>query len=264
MGLTHLEFKQTQIADEFGLFKAVINIVDRKKGLLAEWPPARLDVWLDLIRDDAEINATNLFDAVDIEWQQPQFDDDIMNESINAPDLNESLNSSRISINLTAMKEAILGKSNERSFKTIRNIFNVPFSPTNKNNEMLKSALVKSEVVKKRLMYDDDQKKTRKSPTNSPGLAAAAAQTRQRKFDIQAHTYLKDLRKTILKFKKMCQDENNWTSDSMRQPEQARTTRLLQSIDQMEQISNDIKNTLYADDDLESAKTPKSVRFLLD
>lgn len=267
------------MADEFGLFKAIIHIVDRQNCLLAEWPPARLDVWLDLIRDDSEINAQNLFDCVDIEWRQPlDDDDDILNGNsiLNTSELNESLNSSRISLNLTAMKEAILGKSNERSFKTIRNLFNVPFSPTNKNTNMLKSALVNNEVAKKRLVYDDNDKLSapviRKSPINSPGLVAAAAQTKQRKFDTQSQIYLKDLRKTILKFKKMCQEQNNcensWTigtgSDSNRQHTATRANQLLQSIEQMEQISVDIKNILNSDKDFESARTPKSVRFLLD
>ncbi|GAB0096762.1 Kinesin-like protein [Sergentomyia squamirostris] len=94
VGAKEIEFRQSQVCDEFGLFRAVVNIVDRKHRRVAEWPPARLDVWLEMMRDVEEVEPDQIFDCMEIEWKT--FDG--MNESI----LNESLNSGkRISLNLS-------------------------------------------------------------------------------------------------------------------------------------------------------------------
>lgn len=277
LGLGHFEFMQTQVADELGMFKAVINIIDKELCLVAEWPPARLDVWLDIIRDSECVDAASLFSCVDIEWQE-HFEDANDQQKSNSPDLNESLNSSRISLNLNAVKEAILGKGAENTFKSIRNIFTAPFSPSNKKDSMLKSALSNqanqknnAELTKKRLMYDDDappEKSTRRSPPNldqatSPGLTAAAAQTRQRRFEVQAQSLFKDLRKTTLKFKKVCYDHTGGENNPQLN---VTATRLMQSLEQIEAISNEIRHQLNGNDKLaaSASKSPKSVRFLVD
>lgn len=272
LGLRQFEFMQTQVADELGIFKAVINILDKEQNMIAEWPPARLDVWLDIIRETDSVDADTLFNCVDIEWQE-HFEDAQDKQRSEAPDLNESLNSSRISLNLNAVKEAILGKAHENTFKTIRNMFTSPFSPSKKKESMLKSALenqvnkkAPTELSKKRLIYDEDAAPPQKSiddshpagPNASPGLAAAAAQTRQRRFEEQAQTLFKDLRKTTLKFKKLCYDQTHCENV----PQLSTTSlMLMQSLEQIESISNEMRHHLNR---LGDKKSPKSVRFYVD
>lgn len=276
LGLRQFEFTQTQVADELGIFKAVINIHDKEQNMIAEWPPARLDVWLDIIRETDSIDADTLFNCVDIEWQE-NFEDAQDRQRTDSPDLNESLNSSRISLNLNAVKEAILGKGPENTFKTIRNMFTAPFSPSKKKESMLKSALANqvnqkatTELTKKRLIYDEDpstDKPLEGSHSSrlitSTGLAAAAAQTLQRKFDEQAQALFKDLRKTTLKFKKLCYDQTHGENHPQLN---VTASSLMQSLEQIEAISNEMRHNLnrLGDKSHSDAKSPKSVRFCVD
>lgn len=272
LGLGQFEFTQTQVADDLGFFKAVINIIDKTQNLIAEWPPARLDVWLDIIRDtDSVDSAGALFSCVDIEWQE-QFADAEDRHRTDSPDLNESLNSSRISLNLNAVKEAILGRASENTFKTIRNMFTAPFSPSKKKESMLKSALanqanqksVTTEVLtKKRLIYDEDAATDKAVAQTSPGLAAAASHTRHRLFEEQSHALLKDLRKTTLKFKKLCYDHLH--SENVPQLD-GTSSQLMQSLEQIEAISNEMRHQLNRMNDrtASASKSPKSVRFCVD
>lgn len=270
LGIDYLEFKQTQISDEFGMFKAVINIVDCDRCLIAEWPPARLDVWLDIIRDNDDVTIETLFDSVDIEWQDNHEAGHFPVATANA-DANDSLNSSRISVNLNAMKEAILGKSADNSFKNIRKIFNSPFNSP-KPSHMLQSAITNNELSKKRLQYEDESKnspKCHKVSRKSP--AEHADKTKHRRFEMAAHSYLKEIRKNTLKFKALCQEytnDENLCNNLDRSIEHADsipdTMRLLQSLEQMENLTVEIRNTLNPDRDQTTARTPKSVRFLLD
>lgn len=103
LGLQHLEFRQTQSPDEFGLLRTVILVVDKQQSLKAEWPIARLGVWLDLQRDaPAEKRQTtaSIFQSVEVDWQPLDAE---LNET-----LNDTHNSSRIALNLSAMKDVLL------------------------------------------------------------------------------------------------------------------------------------------------------------
>ncbi|XP_017019227.1 kinesin-like protein KIF14 [Drosophila kikkawai] len=106
-----LEFRQTQTPDEFGLLRTVILILDKQRGLKAEWPTARLGVWLDMVRDSAaelpdKQNARNIFQSVEVDWEPLDAD---LNET-----LSETHNSSRIALNLSAMKDVLLNKPLKR------------------------------------------------------------------------------------------------------------------------------------------------------
>uniref|UniRef100_A0A1B0D7P7 Uncharacterized protein n=1 Tax=Phlebotomus papatasi TaxID=29031 RepID=A0A1B0D7P7_PHLPP len=93
IGLMDYEFRQSQVCDELGLFRAVVNIVDRGKRQVAEWPPARLEVWLNMMRE-AEMEPAKVFDCMEMDWKPL----DETNENA----LNESINSGkRISLNLS-------------------------------------------------------------------------------------------------------------------------------------------------------------------
>lgn len=287
------------MSDEFGIFKAVINIIDCDRALIAEWPPARLDVWLDIIREnDDVITADNLFDCVDIEWEENYEDPDptSMDPTHNAasgtgtpttttnPTANDSLNSSRISLNLNAMKEAILGKSVDDKFRTIRNIFSggSPKSVARKSPaaDMLKSALANNnEVLKKRLLYEDDEVQNKSAPPkqmrqqpSSPGLIAAAAQTRHRRFQMTAQSCLKEIRNNTNKLKTLCEDfvsdenvrEDIRTNNNEQQQQRIPDDTALHILEQMEQLTSDLRHAIFADPTTATSRTPKSVRFLLD
>uniref|UniRef100_A0A1B0FRJ8 Kinesin-like protein n=1 Tax=Glossina morsitans morsitans TaxID=37546 RepID=A0A1B0FRJ8_GLOMM len=98
------EFKHSQVADEFGmLFQTKILIIDKPNQLVAEWPLARLQVWLDIMRDIEHFDSDNCFNSVDIEWKLMEAD---LDES-----LNNSYNSSGIAIDLKAYKGNSLRES---------------------------------------------------------------------------------------------------------------------------------------------------------
>lgn len=69
---------------------------------MAEWPPARLDVWLDMVRE-ADFDKQRLFDCVETVWLDWE-EVDRLDESFGG----DSMNSSRIGLNLSAMKEKLL------------------------------------------------------------------------------------------------------------------------------------------------------------
>lgn len=116
LGLKQLEFRQTQSPDEFGLLRTVILIVDKQESLKAEWPIARLGVWLDLQRDAPTPNGSKLettksiFQSVEVDWQPLDAE---LNET-----LNDTHNSSRIALNLSAMKDVLL---KQQPLKRIQN-----------------------------------------------------------------------------------------------------------------------------------------------
>lgn len=209
-----------------------------------------------------------MFDCVDIEWEEnyEEPSSPTLNAPLNAPAAaNDSLNSSRISLNLNAMKEAILGKSVDDKFRTIRNIFSKSSgSPSTaaKKPDMLKSALTNTEVQRKRLLYEDEgvlHNRAAKTPHQSPGLRAAAAQSRQRRFEVTAQACVKEIRKNTTKlktlFEELKNDENVQTANS---------DRLFAIMEQMEQLTVDLRNALNSTDPPPASRTPKSVRFLLD
>lgn len=235
------------------MFKAVVNIIDKRKNRIAEWPTARLNVWLDLIRDNSDICAANIFDSVDIAWTD-------RSEDI---ELNESLNSSRISLNLSAMKDALLGKPTKSCFKSPRPKL-TPWSEhaSNDKRKTGKPASTTIQNTKKRLVYDDwesidsiaiDETKNESSvltstPTDQP-------------FEMLAQQNLRDLRKSTLKLKKVCHQNSNENVETTRR---TAIDRILNAVEDIEGLTNDIRRMLKDMDNEPVCKTPKSVRFILD
>lgn len=257
------------MADEFGLFKAVVNIIDRKNNRIAEWPTARLNVWLDLIRDSSDITAENVFCSVDVNWSEH-------NEHV---ELNESLNSSRISLNLSAMKDALLGKPAKSCFKAIRSKFS-PWSErkqavhNNNRKEQLETnerdTLVEYsspyQQTKKKLTYEDSNDSTDslklKDPLPNFNDALSASTPTDETFETQAYHQLRDLRKATMRMKKLCHSNANENSDAHKQ---TIAGNILTAVEDIEHLTNEIRRMLK---DLNTApnvtKTPKSVRFILD
>lgn len=250
LGLNY-EFVQTQVADEFGLFKAVVNIIDKRKNRVAEWPTARLNVWLDLIRDNGDINAKNVFDSVDIAWSDRSED----------VELNESLNSSRISLNLSAMKDAWLGKPTKSCFKSPRTKLS-PW-PERESNDKLAATSIQN--TKKRLVYDDWEssdnlaiESTNKS-TMEPFVSTSTPTDQS--FEMLAQHNLRDVRKAALKLKKVCHQNSNENVETARR---MTIDRVLNAVESIEGLTNDIRRMLKDLDAEPVCKTPKSVRFILD
>lgn len=246
LGLNY-EVVQTQVADEFGLFKAVVKIIDKSNNRYAEWPTARLSVWLDLIRNNSDITAENAFYSIDINWLERE--DEV--------ELNESLNSSRISLNLSAMKDALLGKPMKSCFKTLRS----KFSPWSDKKQSNTNSPKQNEQIKKKLSFDEnddinecDNKISDKTSTSTPN---------DKTFEEKAQHYLRDLRKVTLGMKKLFHEEQN--KENIRLNEQRPTETVLKSLEQIEQITNDIRHLLKStENETELCKTPKSVRFKFD
>lgn len=246
---------QGQIADEFGLFKAVVKILDRTANRYAEWPTARLTVWLDLMRENFDVTADSAFDAVDIQWMAME------EENV----LNESLNSSRISLNLSAMKDAILGKPMKSRFEALRQKFS-PWSEkkqrtSNSNTEYQQTpkkplGTITKGIFKEHIVLDDsiddDKVDAAVKSTSTPVLPGT--------FDQQAQQYLRDLRKTALAMKKLYHDKcknENCTANEQNVAEQ-----VVNMLEKVEHMTNDIRHLVK---NTHSKTTPKkTVRFAFD
>lgn len=258
LGLNY-EFVQTLMADESDVFKAVVKIIDRKNNRFAEWPTARLSVWLELMRDNSDVTAESAFDSVDISWS----------ESTEEIALNESLNSSRISLNLSAMKETLMGKPIKSCFKAIQNKLS-PWSSKSQSNAIQISNVTSPSVVgqssvktKKKLTYDDVEENLMGKPKKILSNVESGLSTStpvEEKFDVQAQKYLNDLRKTTIRMKKLCHNKFNENFDVKNQTVSG---KVFTALEEIEHLTHQIRH-LIKDTEPSPHKTPKSVRFILD
>ncbi|XP_064546893.1 kinesin-like protein KIF14 isoform X1 [Drosophila montana] len=170
LGLKQLEFRQTQTPDEFGLLRTVILIVDKQRSLKAEWPTARLGVWLDLQRDAAlPSSASNIFQSVEVDWQPL---DAALNET-----LNDTHNSSRIALNLSAMKDALL----KQPFKRLLSANNTPqqTSTPAKTPASGSSSSKLAQYTKRLLTYDLEEQQQQHPASSCSNLSQLAQQELQ-------------------------------------------------------------------------------------
>lgn len=248
------EFVQTLIADESDVFKAVVKIIDRQKNRFAEWPTARLSVWLGLMRDNNDLTEKNAFESVDLSWH----------ENTEGIPLNESLNSSRISLNLSAMKETLFGKPIKSCFKTIQNKLS-PWSikgQSNANVQITTDSEIGLHKTKKKLAYDDfddiDDKPKKHFSNFEAGVSTSTPS--EEKFEVQAQKYLSDLRKTTIKMKKLCHNKSN---ENINVANQTIPGKVLTTLEEIEHLTNEIRHMIKKSES-SPRKTPKSVRFILD
>lgn len=238
------EFAQTQTADEFGQFAVVVNVIDRQSKRIAEWPTTRLTAWLDEIRNNDDITNANAFDMFDIDWL----------ERSDCIDLNESLNSSRISLDISAMKNALLIQPIKNCIENVRS----KLSPWTENRNTMPSPCF--QFTKKKLTFDDinetDESPESKKISSTPNFNES--------FETQAQNYLRELRKTTLRFKKLChQNANENCSGETTKV----ANKLLCSVEEMESLTNQMRKILKEkslDAKTSTRKTPKTVRFILD
>lgn len=239
LGLNY-EFIQTQVADEFGLFKAVVKIIDKKKNRCAEWPTARLSVWLDLIRDSSDINAENIFQSIDVCWSElPQ-----------ELGLNESLNSSRISLNLSAIKDALFGKPAKKCIKTNR--VDSPLSKPNNRTEPLNRS--DNQPVKPTLNLIEK--------FNNLAEGISTSTPTEESLIVEMQRRLRNLRKEIAGMKTICKRETDQNRDM-------RTQRVandvLKVLDEMDPLTTEIRSLLKnPDTGATPCKSTKTVRFIID
>lgn len=245
------------------VFKAVVKIIDRSNKRFAEWPTARLSVWLDIMRDNSDVTAENAFDSVDIDWS----------EDTEEIAINESLNSSRISLNISAMKETLFGEPLKSCFKTIQNKLS-PWSNKSKTNEVQNKPNSGNgndsphQRYKKKLIYDDieeedpilsDKPKKYFDCLDAENAMSTSTPTEE-KLDVQTQKYLSDLRKTTAKMRKLYQNQMNENVDVRKQQVSG---KILTALDDIERLTNEIRH-IIKNNEPSPRKTPKSVRFILD
>lgn len=234
--------------------------MDKENNRYAEWPTARLTVWLDLIRANCDVTAENVFHSVDIQWLEVE-------EEI---DVNESLNSSRISLNLSAMKDALLGKPMRSRFEALRSRFS-PWSDkkrlTNQNTESPQSPNVPIERTKRGIFTenvvlddtlggDDDVKKNISEKTSTPTPAIES-------FDQQAQQCLRDLRKSTLTMKKLFADRCK--NENCSAEEQNSADQIVSMLEKVEHLSHDIRHLVKnTHGKATPGKATKTVRFAFD
>lgn len=210
------------------------------------------------MRDSNDITADNAFDSVDIDWL----------ENTEEIAMNESLNSSRISLNLSAMKETLLGKPMKSCFKSIQN----KLSPWSFRSQS-KSNVINSQdspVQKKKLLFSDFEEEhngnaaanqpsnaTPKKPFENFGSATSTSTPSADKYQAKLDTYLNDLRKTMTKLKNLYQNDENL------EMKENNNQKVLPVLTEIEQMTNELRQ-LAQKNEPSPRKTPKSVRFILD
>lgn len=256
LGLNY-EFVQTLVADESEMLKAVVKIIDRQKNRSAEWPTARLSVWLDLMRDNGNRTTENIFDSVEIKWT----------ENTEEIAMNESLNSSRISLNLSAMKDTLLTKPMKSCIRAIQTRLS-PWSPSkcqsiteNRADTVTDSTNEPMKKTPKKLTFDDDDDTLTDTPKKCIDNDLNTSTPTAEKFEVQAQKYLSELRKTTLRMKKLCHnrlDENVIVTNEML------SEKVMKALEDIEQSTNEIRRLLKNSEQASPRKTPKSVRFMVD
>uniref|UniRef100_A0A6P4ERL0 Kinesin-like protein KIF14 n=1 Tax=Drosophila rhopaloa TaxID=1041015 RepID=A0A6P4ERL0_DRORH len=228
-----LEFRQTQTPDEFGLLRTVILILDKQRGLKAEWPTARLGVWLDLVRDNAEqpekLNAKTIFQSVEVDWEPLDVE---LNDT-----LSDTHNSSRIALNLSAMKDVLLNKP-------LKRLLNVSSSS---NTPSPGSQLV--QYTKRLLTYD---------PEETPG--------NQNSFTALVHHELQMMQRSAQRLQRHC--ERALHERENQQDSGALAVSMQEALSQLDIVLNGMHTSLARAEATANVtsptKTQKAVRFLID
>lgn len=224
------------MVDEFGLFKAVVKIIDKKNSRSAEWPTARLSVWLDLLRDNNDLNAENIFQSIDIDWSEMSHD----------TGLNVSLNSSKISINLSAIKDALFTNTARSFFKGVQQKFESPRNQ--RKNEPLKGpSSPPSNLI------DKFNNLTEGTSTSTPTEESLIVDVQQR---------LQDVRKELTEIKNVFKKATNQNENLQMQ---TMANEVLNILREIEPLTAKIRTLLRnLDSETTPIKSTKTVRFILD
>uniref|UniRef100_A0A182VGP3 Kinesin motor domain-containing protein n=2 Tax=Anopheles merus TaxID=30066 RepID=A0A182VGP3_ANOME len=292
------EFKQTQVWQDEGIFRAMINIADRPNGRIAEWVPARLEYWLGIVRERDDLTADNMFEHFDLVWNEPG--DQSANESL----LQDSHNSSRISLNLSSVirgRNSIVSNpgspctatsgSTRKSQGLFKSIFSKPTTALMPADEDSERGFGRPASARKALFTDADSNDENVPSNNQQLPSTTASQSKAtvlHRFDQKAANYLKDLYGATLKLRKLCEKYQDSdappTTDGEESllpgkegrgsnAEERLASKCLESVADIERSLQTIRSVL-ADHTIKEAtisamegefgRTPKSVRFLLD
>ncbi|KFB39491.1 AGAP008035-PA-like protein [Anopheles sinensis] len=295
------EFKQTQVWQDEGIFRAMVNIVDRVNGRVAEWFPARLECWLGFVRDRDDLTADNMFEPVDLVWN------DAGDQSANESLLQESHNSSRISLNLGSVKDAILGRHSlvsNSSTTSCGSPSTGPVGNSRKSQGLLKSMFTKASMdaaneharaaggSARKALFTGPDDNDENIPSNCQRTSATKAAP-PRRFDQKASQYLRDIHLATLKLRKLCEKQQDSAGDMMdvdgesghredaqkesrhqsRDFDEALANQCLESIGNIERSLQTIRSALTEHNIKEATlnasesdygRTPKAVRFLLE
>lgn len=210
------------------MFHSKVLIFDKNNQRKAEWPTARLEVWLDIVRGEY-ITEESVFESVDIEWE-------IHNDDENMP--NESLNSSKISLNLSLAKDFLNRGGN------VLTPNNTPASQKKTNNlnkSVLINSLQKSRNTNRLLTYDDECDEN---------------EYRAEEFEELARKYISAMQKNTSKMRTLCVQFQSSNTNS-------NVEKIKKSIEEIEGQIGYMKNALISSN-TSPTKTPKLVRFFLD
>ncbi|XP_002021733.2 kinesin-like protein KIF14 [Drosophila persimilis] len=235
-----LEFRQTQAPDEFGLLRTVILILDKQRGFKAEWPIARLGVWLDLLRDnpDQTLNAHTIFQSVEVNWEPLDAD---LNET-----LSDNHNSSRISLNLSAMLKQPL-----KRLLNVSTSSNTPRQTSTPSGKTPVSPSPGSKLVQytKRLLTYDPEETTEGS-----------------QFQMLVHQELQMLQGSTQRLKRYC--ENALLERENQQDNGVLAISLQEALTRLDSVLHGMRSSLAQSEAAAGAssptKTQKAVRFLID
>ncbi|XP_055916021.1 kinesin-like protein KIF14 [Eupeodes corollae] len=242
-----LDFKQSQILDEFGFFHAVVLIIDREKKQKAEWPTARLDVWLNMLRDN-EVDRKDVFRCMDIDWKP--LAEDLDNT------LSDSLNSSRISLNLSLVKEVML----KQPYQKFPNIFSS--NSSNKKETLGKSAVMNCSLrnTKKMLTYDEQD------VGSAVDESKLTPQAPELDFSSSVNVQVRDIHRSLMKIKKLCDSFESDENNSKNISKVTTVDQVRKSVEKLDGVLQGLRITLNEGlhNETSPTKTPKSVRFLIE
>lgn len=239
------EFRQTHVADERGQFRTLIKILDHENYQTAEWPSSRLEVWLERLREnDVEptITKDNLFSCMDMEWRCDDYNPDESCMSF----VETSFNSSKISLNLSAMKDAILGTATKNRLTT---------TPTTTTTQLRTPSPVarngRPNAAVKKILFGEANENTPPPSNKTPVMGQCQRSTTKspRGFDVKARSCLRDLQVTVNKLKVVCGDGG----------QDDKCKKVARFIDEIELMLNDMK-TVLSDKEINL----KNTKFFMD
>ncbi|XP_049317707.1 kinesin-like protein KIF14 [Bactrocera dorsalis] len=264
-----VEFRHSQVLDEFGIFHTVVLLHDKLHQRKAEWPIARLNVWLDMVRNNEDLNSHNVFNCVDMNWEPLEGDD--------CATISDSLNSSRISLNLSIVKDALLKKPINKL-----HLFNTsshspsPIKASSLSNDecFVQSSLPGRFITKKVLKYDDC---IDSSPKNTPNISQNLTANNtplnsnnlRSDFNALALIHLRDMERSASRLRMLCNRFNNEQENVPNDISSEGQQRFRDSLMEIEKIMHGMRSYLdrsefMADGEVPAAKMPKAVRFLID
>ncbi|XP_004521462.1 kinesin-like protein KIF14 isoform X2 [Ceratitis capitata] len=263
-----IEFRHSQVLDEFGIFHTVVVLHDKSLNRKAEWPIARLSVWLDMVRSNESLNCESIFNCVDINWEPMDNDE--------CTTLNDSLNSSRISLNLNVVKGVLLNKPLKKM-----QLFNTSLNSSSPINA---ASLTKCEcfpqstlsgryITKKVLNYDDccDVASTHTPNTSEKSNKTALSDTNREGFNFVALALeqLRDMEHSAARLKLLCNRFSRERENIPNNDAEEQQKRVRESLIELEKVMQEMHSYLAQGDlidgsEMTKSKMQKAVRFLID